>query len=142
MARSAAIRRNTKETQITLRINLDVRGKPEISTGIPFFHHMLDPVTRHGGFDLNSKATGDLDVDQHHTVEDVGTAPGEAVASALGNRRRIKQARYSLMPMVETLGVAAIEFGGRPHCVEKVRFSAAHTCGYRCVRAAEEIRSA
>jgi len=87
---------------------------------------MLDLVTRHGGFDLNSKATGDLDAGQHHRVEDVGIALGEAVASALGNRRGIKQARYLLIPMVETLGMAAIAFGGRPHCVEKARFSAAH----------------
>jgi imidazoleglycerol-phosphate dehydratase len=142
MARSAAIRRNTKETQITLRINLDVRGKSEILTGIPFFDHMLDLVTRHGRFDLNSEATGDLDAEQHQTVEDAGIALGEAVASALGNRRGIKQARYLLIPMVETLGMAAIELGGRPHCAEKARFSAARTCGCRRFRAAEESRSA
>jgi imidazoleglycerol-phosphate dehydratase len=124
MARSATIRRNTKETQIELRMNLDGRGKSEISTGIPFFNHMLDLVTRHGGFDLKIKATGDLDVDQHHTVEDVGIALGEAVISALGNKRGINRAGYFLMPMDETLGVAAIDFGGRPHCVVKARFSA------------------
>jgi imidazoleglycerol-phosphate dehydratase len=125
MARSATIRRNTKETQIELRMNLDGRGKSEISTGIPFFNHMLDLVTRHGGFDLKIKATGDLDVDQHHTVEDVGITLGEAVISALGNKRGINRAGYFLMPMDETLGVAAIDFGGRPHCVVKARFSAA-----------------
>jgi imidazoleglycerol-phosphate dehydratase len=124
MARSATVRRNTKETQIELRMNLDGRGKSEISTGIPFFNHMLDLVTRHGGFDLKIKATGDLDVDQHHTVEDVGIALGEAVISALGNKRGINRAGYFLMPMDETLGVAAIDFGGRPHCVVKARFSA------------------
>ena len=124
MARSATIRRNTKETQIELRMNLDGRGKSEISTGIPFFDHMLDLVTRHGGFDLKIKATGDLDVDQHHTVEDVGIALGEAVISALGNKRGINRAGYFLMPMDETLGVAAIDIGGRPHCVVKARFSA------------------
>jgi imidazoleglycerol-phosphate dehydratase len=124
MARSATIRRNTKETQIELRMNLDGRGKSEISTGIPFFDHMLDLVTRHGGFDLKIKATGDLDVDQHHTVEDVGIALGEAVVSALGDKRGINRAGYFLMPMDETLGVAAIDIGGRPHCVVKARFSA------------------
>jgi imidazoleglycerol-phosphate dehydratase len=124
MARSATIRRNTKETQIELRMNLDGRGKSEISTGIPFFNHMLDLVTRHGGFDLKIKATGDLDVDQHHTVEDVGIALGEAVISAVGNKRGINRAGYFLMPMDETLGVAAIDIGGRPHCVVNARFSA------------------
>jgi imidazoleglycerol-phosphate dehydratase len=124
MARSATIRRNTKETQIELRMNLDGRGKSEISTGIPFFDHMLDLVTRHGGFDLKIKATGDLDVDQHHTVEDVGIALGEAVVSALGDKRGINRTGYFLMPMDETLGVAAVDIGGRPHCVVKARFSA------------------
>jgi imidazoleglycerol-phosphate dehydratase len=124
MGRSATIRRNTKETQIELRMNLDGRGRSEISTGIPFFNHMLDLVTRHGGFDLKIKATGDLDVDQHHTVEDVGIALGEAVISALGNKRGINRAGYFLMPMDETLGVAAIDIGGRPHCVVNARFSA------------------
>jgi len=85
---------------------------------------MLDLVTRHGGFDLRLKAAGDLEVDQHHTVEDVGIALGEAVTSALGNKRGINRAGYFLMPMDETLGVAAIDFGGRPHCVVKARFSA------------------
>jgi imidazoleglycerol-phosphate dehydratase len=124
MARTATIRRSTKETQIALRMNLDGRSKSEISTGIPFFDHMLDLVTRHGGFDLKLKATGDLDVDQHHTVEDVGIVLGEAVISALGNKRGINRAGYFLMPMDETLAVAAIDFGGRPHCVVHARFSA------------------
>jgi imidazoleglycerol-phosphate dehydratase len=125
MARTAQIRRNTKETQITLRIKLDGRGKSDISTGIPFFDHMLDLVTRHGGFDLKLHAKGDLDVDQHHTVEDVGIAFGEAVLNALGNKRGINRAGYFLMPMDETLAVAAIDFGGRPCCIVKAKFSAA-----------------
>jgi imidazoleglycerol-phosphate dehydratase len=125
MARTTQIRRNTKETQITLRMNLDGRGKSDISTGIPFFDHMLDLVTRHGGFDLKLNAKGDLDVDQHHTVEDVGIALGEAVLAALGNKRGINRAGYFLMPMDETLAVAAIDFGGRPCCVVKAKFSAA-----------------
>jgi imidazoleglycerol-phosphate dehydratase len=123
--RTAQIRRNTRETQIALRLNLDGRGKAEISTGIPFFDHMLDLVTRHGGFDLRLKATGDLDVDQHHTVEDVGIALGEAVNAALGNKRGILRAGYFLMPMDETLAAGAIDLGGRSFCVIKAKFSAA-----------------
>jgi len=125
MPRTAQIRRNTKETQIQLRLNLDGRGKAQVSTGIPFFDHMLDLVTRHGGFDLRLKATGDLEVDQHHTVEDVGIALGEAVNAALGNKRGILRAGYFLMPMDETLAAAAIDLGGRSSCVVKARFSAA-----------------
>jgi imidazoleglycerol-phosphate dehydratase len=125
MARTAQIRRTTKETQIALRLNLDGRGKSEISTGIPFFDHMLDLVTRHGGFDLRLKATGDLNVDQHHTVEDVGIALGEALNAALGNKRGILRAGYFLMPMDETLAAAAIDLGGRAFCVIKAQFSAA-----------------
>jgi imidazoleglycerol-phosphate dehydratase len=124
MARIATIKRLTKETQIMLRLNLDGRGKSDISTGIPFFDHMLDLVARHGGFDLNLKAKGDLEVDQHHTVEDVGIALGEAVQAALGDKRGILRAGYFVMPMDETLAVAALDFGGRAFCVIKARFSA------------------
>jgi imidazoleglycerol-phosphate dehydratase len=131
MLRTAQIRRKTKETQIELRLNLDGRGKSEISTGIPFFDHMLDLVTRHGGFDLRLKARGDLDVDQHHTVEDVGIALGEAVNVALGNRRGILRAGYFLMPMDETLAAAAVDFGGRTFCVVKAKFSARTVGGFQ-----------
>jgi imidazoleglycerol-phosphate dehydratase len=124
MARIAKIRRKTKETQIELQLNLDGRGKGEISTGIPFFDHMLDLVSRHGGFDLRLMAKGDLDVDQHHTVEDVGIALGEAVNAALGHKKGIVRAGYFLMPMDETLAAAAVDFGGRTFCVVKARFSA------------------
>jgi imidazoleglycerol-phosphate dehydratase len=125
MPRTARLQRNTKETQIRMRLSLDGRGKSDIHTGIRFFDHMLDLVARHGGFDLQIKAKGDLDVDQHHTVEDVGIALGEAVTSALGNKKGILRAGYFLMPMDETLAAAAIDFGGRPFCVVKARFSAA-----------------
>jgi len=125
MPRTSHIRRNTMETQIDLRLNLDGRGKAEVSTGIPFFDHILDLVTRHGGFDMRLKAAGDLDVDQHHTVEDVGIALGEAVNAALGNKRGILRAGYFLMPMDETLAAAAVDLGGRPFCVVKASFSAA-----------------
>jgi len=125
MPRTAKLQRNTKETQIRLRLNLDGRGKSAIHTGIRFFDHMLDLVARHGGFDLEVKAKGDLDVDQHHTVEDVGIALGEAVTAALGNKKGILRAGYFLMPMDETLAAAAVDLGGRPFCVIKARFSAA-----------------
>jgi imidazoleglycerol-phosphate dehydratase len=123
MARIAKTRRKTKETQIELRLNLDGRGKAEIATGIPFFDHMLDLVSRHGGFDLRLVAKGDLDVDQHHTVEDVGIALGQAVNTALGNKKGILRSGYFLMPMDETLAAAAVDFGGRAFCVVKARFS-------------------
>jgi imidazoleglycerol-phosphate dehydratase len=130
MPRTAYIQRKTKETQIDLRLNLDGRGKSEISTGIRFFDHMLDLLARHGAFDLRLKAAGDLDVDQHHTVEDVGIALGEAVNAALGNRRGILRAGYFLMPMDETLAAAAIDFGGRAFCVVKAKFSARTVGGF------------
>jgi imidazoleglycerol-phosphate dehydratase len=115
--RRAVIDRNTKETQIKVRLGIEGRGRGKVSTGIRFLDHMLDLVARHGGFDLDLEATGDLDVDQHHTVEDVGIALGEAVSSALGDRRGINRAGYFLMPMDETLGVAAIDLGGRSHTI-------------------------
>jgi imidazoleglycerol-phosphate dehydratase len=124
MSRIAQIQRVTKETQIRLRLKLDGRGKAEISTGIRFFDHMLELVTRHGGFDLQLAAKGDLDVDEHHTVEDVGIALGEAVAAALGDKKGILRAGYFLMPMDETLAAAAVDLGGRAFCVLKARFSA------------------
>ncbi len=131
MPRTSRVQRKTKETQIDLRLNLDGRGKSKISTGIAFFDHMLDLVARHGGFDLLLKAKGDLEVDQHHTVEDVGIALGEAVNAALGNRRGILRAGYFLMPMDETLATAAVDFGGRAFCVIKARFSARTVGGFQ-----------
>ena len=107
--RRARIDRRTTETQIDLRLALDGKGRYDVSTGIRFLDHMLELVARHGLLDLTLKATGDLDVDQHHTVEDVGIALGEAVAKALGARRGINRAGYFVMPMDETLGVAAID---------------------------------
>ena len=117
MPRVATIRRKTNETDIRIRLNLDGKGSSRISTGIRFFDHMLDLVARHGAFDLAVQAKGDLDVDQHHTVEDVGIALGESVVKALGNKRGILRAGYFLMPMDETLAAAAVDLGGRPHCV-------------------------
>ena len=119
--RRSVIERVTTETSISLKLNLDGRGRYEVSTGIRFFDHMLELVTRHGGFDLTLTAKGDLDVDQHHTVEDVGIALGEAVSRALGTRRGINRAGYFVMPMDETLAVAAIDLSGRVHAVVDLR---------------------
>lgn len=119
--RRAVVDRVTSETSIALRLNLDGRGRYSVSTGIRFFDHMLELVARHGAFDLTVKATGDLDVDQHHTVEDVGIAFGDAVSAALGSRRGINRAGYFVMPMDETLAVAAIDLGGRTHAVVDLR---------------------
>ena len=113
--RRGIVNRTTTETSIALTINLDGRGRYDIATGIRFFDHMLELFARHGAFDLKLRATGDLDVDQHHTVEDVGIALGEAVSAALGTRRGINRAGYFVMPMDETLAVAAIDLGGRVH---------------------------
>ncbi len=115
--RQATINRRTTETQIALRLKLDGRGQYDVSTGIRFLDHMLELVARHGLLDLNLEVDGDLDVDQHHTVEDVGIAFGEAVAKALGTRRGINRAGYFVMPMDETLGVAAIDLSGRVYAV-------------------------
>ena len=112
-ARIGTIERNTTETQIRLRLNLDGQGTYHVSTGIRFFDHMLELFTRHGGFDLDLTCTGDLDVDQHHTVEDVGIALGEAFDKALGDKKGILRAGYFVMAMDETLAVAAIDLSGR-----------------------------
>ena len=112
-ARTAAFARNTTETQIAIRLTVEGGGHYNISTGIRFFDHMLELFTRHGAFDLDLKCTGDLDVDQHHTVEDVGIALGEAFNTALGDKRGILRAGYFVMPMDETLAIAAIDLSGR-----------------------------
>ena len=115
--RRATLRRDTRETRIAIRLGLEGRGRYDVATGIRFLDHMLELVARHGGFDLRVDATGDLEVDQHHTVEDLGIALGEAVSVALGGRRGINRAGYFVMPMDETLAVAALDLGGRAHTV-------------------------
>ena len=112
--RTASIERNTKETQIRGRLGIEGRGRYEISTGIRFFDHMLELFTKHGGFDLKLQAKRDLDVDQHHTVEDVGIVLGQLFSKALGDRRGINRAGYFVLPMDETLAVVALDLGGRP----------------------------
>src|SRR6185312_10025286 len=102
-------------------LSIDGRGRYDVRTGIRFFDHMLELFARHGGFDLKLHATGDLDVDQHHTVEDIGIALGEAIAKALRDRRGINRAGYFVMPMDETLAVAAVDLSGRIHAVVDLR---------------------
>ncbi len=115
--RRARTHRKTNETDITVSLVIEGRGRGEIATGIRFLDHMLELVARHGAFDLDMKAAGDLDVDQHHTVEDAGIALGEAFALALGDKRGIWRAGYFVMPMDETLGLVAVDFGGRSAAV-------------------------
>ena len=112
-ARIATFERNTTETRISITLTIEGQGQYKISTGIRFFDHMLELFTRHGAFDLELKCDGDLDVDQHHTVEDVGIALGEAFDRALGDKRGILRAGYFLMPMDETLAIAAVDLSGR-----------------------------
>jgi imidazoleglycerol-phosphate dehydratase len=115
--RKAALDRTTKETNISIRLQIEGKGRYKVSTGIRFFDHMLELFAHHGAFDLQLAATGDLDVDQHHTVEDVGITLGQAFAEALGDKRGILRAGYFVMPMDETLGLAAVDFSGRAAAV-------------------------
>ena len=117
--RRAALDRDTKETQIRGALTIEGRGKYEITTGIRFLDHMLELFTKHGGFDLTLRVKGDLDVDQHHTVEDTGIVLGQLFAKALADRRGINRAGYFVLPMDETLAVVAVDLGGRPALVYK-----------------------
>ncbi|HKD07906.1 MAG TPA: imidazoleglycerol-phosphate dehydratase HisB [Bryobacteraceae bacterium] len=121
MPRTAEIKRDTKETRISGKLTIEGRGRYEISTGIRFLDHMLELFTKHGAFDLTLKAEGDLDVDQHHTVEDTGIVIGQLFAKALGDRKGINRAGYFVLPMDETLAVVAVDLGGRPALVYKDR---------------------
>jgi len=112
--RRAEVKRNTRETQIHGALRIEGRGEYEISTGIRFLDHMLELFTKHGGFDLKIRAKGDLDVDQHHTVEDTGIVLGQLFAKALKDRRGVNRAGYFVMPMDETLAVVAVDLSGRP----------------------------
>jgi imidazoleglycerol-phosphate dehydratase len=124
--RAASLERNTKETQITGSLGLEGSGQYQISTGIRFLDHMLELFSKHGGFDLSLKATGDLDVDQHHTVEDTGIVLGDLFSKALGDRRGINRAGYFVQPMDETLAVVAVDLGGRPALVYDQQVNVVH----------------
>jgi imidazoleglycerol-phosphate dehydratase len=117
MIRSAKLQRDTKETQIAADLRIEGKGRYEVATGIRFFDHMLELFTKHGGFDLKLRANGDLDVDQHHTVEDVGIVLGKLFGEALGDRKGINRSGYFVQPMDETLAVVAVDLGGRPALV-------------------------
>jgi imidazoleglycerol-phosphate dehydratase len=119
--RKSAIQRDTRETRIAGALTIEGKGRYNIATGIRFFDHMLELFAKHGGFDLDLKADGDLDVDQHHTVEDVGIVLGQLFAKALGDRKGINRAGYFVLPMDETLAVVAVDIGGRPALVYKDR---------------------
>lgn len=115
MTRIKTIERNTRETQISLTLDLDGTGKSDIHTGIGFFDHMLDGFTRHGIFDLQVQVTGDLDVDCHHTIEDTGIVLGTAIREAVGDKKGIRRYGDMILPMDETLVLCAIDLGGRPY---------------------------
>jgi len=123
--RRAVVDRRTAETRIALTVALDGKGTYDVRTGIRFLDHMMELFARHGGFDLRIAAAGDLDVDQHHTVEDLGITLGEAISKALGDRKGINRAGYFVMPMDETLAVAAVDLSGRPHAVVNLAVKAA-----------------
>lgn len=123
--RRARVDRRTAETRVSVRLTVEGRGRYRIATGIRFLDHMLELVARHGAFDLDVLARGDLDVDQHHTVEDAGLALGAAVAEAVGTKRGINRAGYFVMPMDETLAVAAIDLSGRPFAIVDLKLKVA-----------------
>ncbi len=115
--RKAIVERNTRETRIRIELDVDGEGRYEVDTGLPFFNHMLELFAKHSLFNLKLKAAGDLAVDHHHTVEDVGLALGDALNLALGDRKGIERYGFSLMPMDETLSRVALDLGGRPYLV-------------------------
>ena len=138
MARTATVTRTTRETQIILTLDLDGSGKTELDTGIGFFDHMLDGFARHGLFDLKVQCHGDLEVDCHHTIEDVGIALGTALREALGDKTGLVRYGSSLLPMDETLALCAVDLGGRPYFVYDAAF-AAPACGGMDTQMAREF---
>jgi len=112
--RTSTIERNTLETQITVKIDLDGTGKANFNTGVPFLEHMLDQVARHGLFDLDIQAKGDLHIDAHHTVEDIGITLGQALSAAIGDKKGIKRYGHAYVPLDEALSRVVIDFSGRP----------------------------
>jgi imidazoleglycerol-phosphate dehydratase len=123
--RTASVTRNTNETQISVSLNLDGTGAAKLATGLPFLDHMLDQVARHGMIDLEIAAKGDLHVDAHHSVEDIGISLGQAVAQALGDKRGLRRYGYAYVPLDEALSRVVIDFSGRPGLVYQLKFSRA-----------------
>jgi len=128
--RIAEVHRDTKETQIQVRVNLDGSGQSDLSTGIGFFDHMLDQIARHGLIDLSIKATGDLHIDGHHTVEDVGITLGQAVAQAVGDKKGIRRYGHAYVPLDEALSRVVVDFSGRPGLVMHVPFKSGMIGGF------------
>ena len=120
MQRKIALTRETSETQIRLRINLDGKGKSKVGTGVPFFDHMLELMAKHGFFDLELKSKGDLEVDFHHSIEDIGILLGEAIKKSLENKKGIRRYGFASVPMDETLAQVTIDICGRAHLVYKI----------------------
>lgn len=120
--RSVTVTRNTRETQISVSVNLDGSGNSKLNTGIPFLEHMLDQIARHGMIDLTISAKGDLQVDAHHTVEDIGITVGQAVAKAAGDKKGIRRYGHAYVPLDEALSRVVIDFSGRPGLVYRVEF--------------------
>ena len=123
--RKAEIQRDTKETQVKVAVDLDGRGESKLASGIPFLDHMLDQLARHGGLDLEVKAKGDLDIDAHHTVEDIGITLGMAVAKALGDKKGIRRYGHAYVPLDEALSRVVVDFSGRPGLEWHVDFTRA-----------------
>ncbi len=129
-ARKATVTRDTLETQVTVSVNLDGSGKTAFDTGIPFLEHMLDQVARHGMVDLDIKAKGDLHIDDHHTVEDIGITLGQAVAQAVGDKKGILRYGHAYVPLDEALSRVVIDFSGRPGIVFQVPFTRSSVGGF------------
>ena len=138
MERTATVTRNTRETQITLTLNLDGTGKTELDTGIGFFDHMLDGFARHGLFDLTVHCRGDLNVDCHHTIEDIGIALGTALRQALGDKAGLVRYVSCMLPMDETLALCAVDLGGHPYIVYDAEFDG-QSCGGMDTQMAREF---
>ena len=130
IARTADVARDTAETRIRVRLNLDGSGQAKLATGIGFFDHMLDQIARHGLIDLDVQCQGDLHIDGHHTVEDVGIAIGQAVRQAVGDKRGITRYGHSYVPLDEALSRVVVDFSGRPGLVLEARFSSAMIGGF------------
>ena len=123
--RKAEVQRDTKETQVFVALDLDGRGEGKLESGIPFLDHMLDQIARHGGLDLTVRAKGDLEIDAHHTVEDIGITLGMALAKALGDKKGIRRYGHAYVPLDEALSRAVVDFSGRPGLEYNVKFTRA-----------------
>ncbi len=123
MSRIASVERNTNETQIKIEVNLDGTGQAHFETGVPFLDHMLDQIARHGLLDLNIVANGDLEIDAHHTVEDIGITLGQAVTKAIGDKKGIVRYGHAYVPLDEALSRVVIDFSGRPQLIESVEYT-------------------